>query len=182
MGALLLGFLREPALWVASMMFAGIAGSAMTADIGARRIREELDALEVLGVDKIRTLVVPRVVAMIAIAPVLGLLTLFTAMAVNYLIIPIFYPSVTYSGEIQSLVSFLFTIDVVVLLLKLPLVGLVVGIVSCHKGLTTKGGAEGVGRSVNQAVVIMFVSLFLLNALVNTGYLALCPSVQELRG
>lgn len=181
-GALFVGFMREPALWVASMIFAGVAGSAMTADIGARKIREELDALKVLGVDTIRTLVVPRVVAMIAIAPVLGVLAWFTAMAVNFTLIPIAYPSVSYASEIDTMKAFLYQIDLIALLIKLPLVGLLVGIVSCQKGLSTAGGAEGVGRSVNQAVVTMFVGLFVLNSLVNTAYLALFPSVQELRG
>jgi phospholipid/cholesterol/gamma-HCH transport system permease protein len=181
-GALTIGWIREPAIWVSSMIFAGVAGSAMTADIGARRIREELDALEVLGVETTRSLVVPRVVAMVAIAPVLGLVTLFVAEGVTYLLVPIFYPSVTYGGQMETIRAFLFTVDLVMLLVKLPLVGLFVGVVACHKGLTTKGGAEGVGRSVNQAVVIMFLGLWLLNSLVNTGYLALFPSVQELRG
>lgn len=181
-GALLLGFMREPALWVASMIFAGVAGSAMTADIGARKIRDELDALKVLGVDTVRSLVVPRVVAMVAIAPVLGILAWFTAMVVNFALIPLAYPTVTYGGEIEAMEAFLYKVDLIAMLVKLPLVGLLVGIVACQKGLSTRGGAEGVGRSVNEAVVIMFVGLFVLNSLVNTGYLALFPSVQELRG
>lgn len=182
LGALNLGFTREPAVWVSSMIFAGVAGSAMTADLGARRIREELDALDVLGVDKIRSLVVPRVVAMMAIGPVLAFLTILVATAVNYTLIPLFYPSVSYAGSLDALDSFIFSIDVIALLVKAPLIGLAIGIVACHKGLTTSGGAEGVGRAVNQAVVVMFVLIFLVNALVNTAYLALFPSVQELRG
>jgi phospholipid/cholesterol/gamma-HCH transport system permease protein len=181
-GGLLLGFTREPAEWVTAMIFAGVAGSAMTADLGARRIREELDALEVLGVDHIKALVVPRVVAMICVAPVLGLVCLFTSQVVDYALIPVFYPSVTYSSELEVMKSFMYTIDIVVLLIKLPLIGAFVGVVSCYKGLSTKGGAEGVGRSVNQAVVIMFLGVWVLNGLVNMAYLAGFPSVQALRG
>lgn len=181
-GALTIGFIREPAVWVASMIFAGVAGSAMTADIGARRIRDELDALQVLGMDTTRSLVVPRVVALMLVAPILGLLTVFVAYSVDYLLIPLVYPSVSYAGQAEMLEQFLYNVDVVMLLVKLPLVGLFVGIVACHKGLTSEGGAEGVGRAVNQAVVIMFLGVWLMNGLVNTGYLALFPSVQELRG
>jgi len=181
-GALTIGFMREPAVWVTSMVFAGVAGSAMTADIGARRIRDELDALTVLGMDLTRALVVPRVVALVFVAPVLGLLTLSVAYAVDYVLVPLFYPSVTYAGQAEIMDKYLYSVDLVFLLIKLPLVGLFVGIVACYKGLTTKGGAEGVGRSVNQAVVTMFLGLWLMNGIVNTGYLALFPSVQELRG
>lgn len=181
-GALVLGFVREPAVWVTAMIFAGVAGSAMTADIGARRIRDELDALAVLGVDTIRTLIVPRVVALTLVAPVLGLICLATALTVNYTLIPLFYPTVSYAGEIETMKSFLFGIDFLILCIKLPLVGFYVAIVACYKGLSTKGGAEGVGRSVNEAVVSMFLGLFLLNAVLNSAYLAAFPSVQSLRG
>jgi phospholipid/cholesterol/gamma-HCH transport system permease protein len=181
-GALVIGFTREPAVWVTSMVFAGVAGSAMTADIGARRIRDELDALAVLGVDTVRSLVVPRVVGMALVAPVLGFACLATALTVDYLLIPLFYPSVSYAGETEAMKSFLYSIDILVFCIKLPLVGAYVGLVACYKGLSTKGGAEGVGKAVNQAVVIMFLGLWLLNTILNSAYLAAFPSVQGLRG
>lgn len=180
-GGLTIGFMREPAMWVTSMIFAGVAGSAMTADLGARKIREELDALAVLGVDAVRALVVPRVVGMTLVAPVLGLVTYFTAMAVCATLVPLFYPSVSFAAEIDTMRDFLFTVDVIALFVKLPIVGLLVGLISCYKGLSTSGGAEGVGRSVNQAVVLMFLALWLLNGLVNGAYLAIFPSASELR-
>ena len=64
-GGVIVGFQREVSTWITMMIFAGVAGSALTADLGARKIREELDAMAVLGVDQFRTLVVPRVVAMV---------------------------------------------------------------------------------------------------------------------
>lgn len=181
-GGLVTGFTREPSEWVTAMIFAGVAGSAITADLGARRIREELDALSVLGVDQVKSLVVPRVVAMILVAPVLGLICLFISQAVDYLLIPLFYPSVSYSSEIETMRHFMFSVDILILMVKLPIVGAFVGIVSCYKGLNAKGGAEGVGRAVNQAVVLMFLGLWLLNSLLNLAYLAQFPSVQGLRG
>jgi phospholipid/cholesterol/gamma-HCH transport system permease protein len=181
-GGLVIGFTREPSEWVTAMIFAGVAGSAMTADLGARRIREELDALQVLGVDHIKSLVVPRVVAMILVAPVLGLICLFVSQAMDYILIPIFYPSVSYASEIEVMKNFLFTVYFLVLVIKLPIVGAFVGIISCYKGLSAKGGAEGVGRAVNQAVVLMFLGLWLLNSLLNLAYLSQFPIVQGLRG
>jgi phospholipid/cholesterol/gamma-HCH transport system permease protein len=181
-GGLTIGFMREPSVWVTAMIFAGVAGSAMTADIGARRIREELDAMSVLGVDTIRALVVPRVVAMTLVAPVLGLVTFLTAQVVDYLLVPVFYPSVTFAAELDTMKSFLYTVDILALFVKLPLCGFAVGLISCAKGLSTKGGAEGVGTAVNQSVVLMFATLWVINGLVNGAYLALFPSVQQLRG
>jgi phospholipid/cholesterol/gamma-HCH transport system permease protein len=181
-GGLTIGFMREPAVWVTAMVFAGVAGSAMTADIGARRIREELEALSVLGVDTTRALVVPRIVAMTLVAPVLGLITFLTSQVVDLLLIPIFYPSVSFGPQLDTMKDFLYTVDVLALLVKLPLCGFAVGLISCAKGLSTKGGAEGVGTAVNQAVVLMFGTLWVINGLVNGAYLALFPSVQQLRG
>lgn len=181
-GGLVLGFMREPSEWVTAMMFAGVAGSAMTADLGARKIRDELDALTVLGVDNVRTLVVPRVVAMTLVAPVLAFICLLTALVVLYILIPVVYPSVSYGSERAVGKSFLFGMDVMVLLFKMPICGFFVGMVSCYKGLTCGGGAEGVGKAVNSAVVIMFLGLWILNGLVNGAYLALFPNVLGLRG
>jgi phospholipid/cholesterol/gamma-HCH transport system permease protein len=181
-GGLTIGFMREPAVWVTAMVFAGVAGSAMTADIGARRIREELEALSVLGVDTTRALVVPRIVAMTLVAPVLGLITFLTSQVVDLLLIPVFYPSVSFGPQLDTMKDFLYTVDVLALFVKLPLCGFAVGLISCAKGLSTKGGAEGVGTAVNQAVVLMFGTLWVINGLVNGAYLALFPSVQQLRG
>jgi phospholipid/cholesterol/gamma-HCH transport system permease protein len=181
-GLLLLGFTREPAEWVTAMIFAGVAGSAITADLGARKIREELDALNVLGLDVVRTLVVPRVVAVTLVGPVLGLITLLTSQVVNYALVPLVYPSVSYAGEWQSMASFIYSIDFVVLVIKLLMVGAFVGVISCYKGLSSKGGAEGVGRAVNQGVVVMFLGLWVFNGVFNSAYLALFPSVLGLRG
>lgn len=181
-GGLTIGFMREPAVWVTAMVFAGVAGSAMTADIGARRIRDELDALSVLGVDTIRALVVPRVVAMTLVAPVLGLVTFLISQVVDFLLIPVFYPSVSFEAQLDTMQSFIYTADIMALCVKLPLCGFAVGLISCAKGLSTKGGAEGVGTAVNQAVVLMFATLWVINGLVNGAYLALFPSVQQLRG
>jgi phospholipid/cholesterol/gamma-HCH transport system permease protein len=71
---------------------------------------------------------------------------------------------------------------VLAFIVRLELVGLFVGLVATYKGLSAGGGAEGVGRAVNQAVLIMFVGVWIINALANTAYLALFPEVTALRG
>src|SRR5690349_14963789 len=87
-GGLYIAFSREVCTWITMMVFAGIAGSAICADLGARKIREELDALAVLGVERVPALVVPRVVATTIAAMSLALLSLLISQTVNYLTAP----------------------------------------------------------------------------------------------
>jgi phospholipid/cholesterol/gamma-HCH transport system permease protein len=181
-GGNITGWTREPGYWVTSMIFAGVVGSAMTADLGARKIREELDAMRVLAINPIRSLVVPRVVALTVMAPLLGLIAVLDAMAVSYLTYPLLLPNVTHAAFVDSTVSFMNGPDLFSLMAKMCVTGLLVGVVCCYKGLSAKGGAEGVGRAVNQAVLITFVSLWLLNSLWNAVFLANTPAVQVLRG
>jgi phospholipid/cholesterol/gamma-HCH transport system permease protein len=163
------------------MIFAGVAGSAITADLGARRIRDELDALAVLGVDTIRSLVVPRVVGLGLIAPVLGLLSLAVTVGELYLLAPALL-DVSRGSYVESLSLAIYPVDLIAFFVKFFLVGVVVGVVSSYKGLTTGGGAEGVGRAVNATVVITFFTLWALSVVFNTGYLSLFPEVTTQRG
>ena len=181
-GGNITGWTREPGYWVTAMIFAGVVGSAMTADLGARRIREELDAMRVLAIDPIKALVVPRVVALTLMAPLLGLIAVLDAMAVSYLTNPLLVPNLTHAAFIDSTLAFMNLPDLLSLIGKLLVTGAFVGVVCCYKGLSAKGGAEGVGRAVNDAVLITFVSLWLLNSLWNTIFLANSPAVQVLRG
>ena len=180
-GATFLGFIREPAMWISVMIYAGVAGSAMTADLAARKLRQELDALAVLGVDTQRSLVVPRIVAMAIAAPVLGGLALLMSQALDLVVFP-FYFGINGSAFFENLSQFLLSIDVMAFIFRLFVVGLFVGLVATYKGLSADGGAEGVGRAVNEAVLIMFVGVWVINALTNTAYLALFPDVSTLRG
>jgi phospholipid/cholesterol/gamma-HCH transport system permease protein len=181
-GGNITGWTREPGYWVTSMIFAGVVGSAMTADLGARKIREELDAMRVLAIDPIKSLVVPRVVALTFMAPLLGLLAVLDAMLVSYITYPLLLPNSTRAAFVDSTLAFMNPADLFSLLGKLMVTGLFVGVVCCYKGLSARGGAEGVGRAVNQAVLITFVSLWILNSLWNAVFLANTPIVQVLRG
>jgi phospholipid/cholesterol/gamma-HCH transport system permease protein len=180
-GAMWLIWVREIGTWITAMIFAGVVGSAATADLGARKIREELDALDVLGIDKLRLLVVPRVVAMTIASPVMAIVSLYLVVGVNYILGPL---TLGYSHGVyrDNLVHTILPIDVYAMLLKNAVIGFFVGVVSCHKGLSCKGGAEGVGRAVNQAVVISFFGIWLFNSLFNLGYLTLFPDAATLRG
>jgi phospholipid/cholesterol/gamma-HCH transport system permease protein len=181
-GGITVGFIREPGYWVTSMIFAGVVGSAITADLAARRIRDELDALAVLGVETVRLLLVPRIVALMLMAPVLLLLSVLNGIGVTYLVAPHLVPSISGVDYLDTAAAFVTTGDIVSALLKCAVTGLFVGIVCCFKGLTAKGGSEGVGRAVNEAVLITFLGLWILNALWNSVFLAEFPDVQVLKG
>jgi phospholipid/cholesterol/gamma-HCH transport system permease protein len=177
-----LGQIRESSYWITSMVFAGVVGSAMTADLGARKIREELDALKVLAMDPMRMLVVPRIIALALMAPVL----LFLALAAGILAVgtfgPMLAPGLDMSDFISTSKNSMVGLDVASALLKAVATGVLVGVVCCYKGLSAKGGAEGVGRAVNEAVLITFVALWAFGALWNAVFFSLFPNVLTLRG
>ena len=165
---------REISPFCTGMAIAGVMGAAMTADLGARKVREELDALEVLGIDPERILVLPRVLAMTVMVfgfNILGVV-IGTAMAgISSTVIGTASAGSFYASFLNSMD----TPDLIGTALKSILLGLSIGVICAHKGLTVKGGAEGVGRSVNQAVVLCFCSIWILNFSFNTILLGLNP-------
>jgi phospholipid/cholesterol/gamma-HCH transport system permease protein len=180
-GGLYIASVREVATWITMMVFAGIAGSAITADLGARKTREELDARSVLGVDSVRALVVPRVLATTAAGMSLALLALLMSQIALYLTAPShlgFSPGVYRDNAIHNVIPS----DLYASLIKHAFLGFFVGVVACHKGLTSRGGAEGVGRAVNQTVVIAFFGIWAFNSMFQLAYLTLFPQSSVLRG
>lgn len=168
--------LREISPFCTGMAVAGVMGTAMTADLGARKIREELDALTVLGVDAIRTFVLPRVIAITVmmvgfsvIGSVLGMgMAWTTATVIGH----------TSSGAfLGNLFGSLTLPEIIGELTKVTLIGLFIGVVSAQKGLNARGGAEGVGRAVNEAVVLSFAAVWIFNFVVNATMLGLNPDM-----
>ncbi|MDX8152977.1 ABC transporter permease [Patulibacter brassicae] len=176
-GAVIVGLMREMAIWTTGMVFAGVAGSAMAADIGSRKAREELDALDVLGVDKIRMLVVPKVVAGALICPVLGMLCVLFLELANAVLAP---GQFGYSREVlfASTRGSLTALDIYGALIRFVIIGAMVAVVASYKGLTASGGTEGVGRAVNQTIVVSFALIWGFDAFFNLAYLSLFPDAQ----
>src|SRR5579862_808911 len=146
-GFFVLASIREFAPFVTAVVLAGVAGTAITADLGARKIREELDALQVLGVDPIKNLVVPRFLALMVVtglfdiyALLFGIFGGILATLVNHAPLGPFWATFFNNAE---------TTDLWGSVLKTTLFGAIIAIVCCYKGMTASGGAEGVGRAVN---------------------------------
>jgi phospholipid/cholesterol/gamma-HCH transport system permease protein len=175
------GLLRELVTWITMMIVAGVAGSAIAGDLGSRKIREELDALDVLGVDKFRTLVVPRVMAITFVALVLPLLIHIVATVGNSLAVTITLglPLQTQWSGIELAMN---PYDLAAACMKHLIIGFFLGVVACQKGLSASGGAEGVGRAVNETVAISFFGIWLFNGLFNFAYLTVVPEAIGLKG
>jgi phospholipid/cholesterol/gamma-HCH transport system permease protein len=171
--------IREQAVWITGMVVAGVVGTAICADLGARKTRDEIAALEVIGVDVVRTLVAPRALAITVLMPAFGILVIVTEF---YGLMLAFLQFGGEAGAFTEAGAYSFShIDIFMFLLKTTAVGLIVGVVCCYKGMNATGGPLGVGRAVNQAVVIAFVLVWILNYAFNSTYLSLFPDAQTLR-
>jgi len=174
-----LAAIREIGPLVTAIVLAGVAGTAITADLGARKIREELDALQVLGVDPVKNLVVPRFLSLMLVTALFNMYTILFG---------IFGGIVAELVNGQPLGPFwvtLFnntsTVDVWGSEVKATVFGAIIAIVSCYKGITASGGAEGVGRAVNQAVVVAFLAIGAFNYAFTQMLLATHPQVLVIK-
>lgn len=177
---LFLQAMRTFTMWIVSMVVAGVIGTALTADIGARRVREEIDAMEVMGVDPIRDLAVPRVVSLTLITTLLAIPALLVTMLSMQLGAAYVarQPAAHFQSNLFANVS---PLEVVSVVFNCFLVGVLIGTVCCYKGFTASGGAIGLGRAVNQAVVISFVSVWILELAYNALLLGLFPNLGSFR-
>ncbi|HWJ09654.1 MAG TPA: ABC transporter permease [Nocardioides sp.] len=168
--------IREISPFCTGMAVAGVMGTAMTADLGARRIREELDALTVLGVDAERTLVLPRVIAITTMMVLFNILG--SLLGIGVALIAATWLGDTSPGAYMGNIFGALTLpELGGTVIKTLMVGLFIGVVAAHKGLTARGGAEGVGRAVNEAVVLSFAAIWVINFVVNATMLGLFPEM-----
>lgn len=172
--------IREIAAFMVGMVVAGVIGTSITSDLGARKAREELDALKVLGLDPIRMLVIPRVIATAVMCALLNCLT--SSVGVLLGLIAVGALGQTTSGAyVSSMAHSLYAADVWGAELKTLLTGLFIGVICSYKGLHAGGGPEGVGRAVNQAVVMCFAMVWVLNFFFNAIAQGLNPNLLMLR-
>lgn len=169
-----LGVIREGAPVVTALLLAGAAGSAICSDLGARTIREEMDAMRVMGISPVRRLVVPRVAALVVVGVLLCAIVAMTGVVAGYLF-NVYVQHGTAGSYLSSLTSFATAGDFVVAELKAGIFGFLSAIVAAHKGLHAKGGPKGVADAVNQSVVFTFLLLFSTNILLTQAYLLIAP-------
>lgn len=171
--------LRVFAPLVTAIVLAGVAGTAICADLGAREVRQETDALRVLGVEPVKSLVVPRMFALMLMSVIFDVWALLAGILGAMVVVlqqgqslaPFFSTFISNATPLELGASFL----------KCAIYGAVIALVCCYKGLTASGGAEGVGRAVNQSVVIAFLAIGAIDYVFSQMLLATHPVLSEVR-
>jgi phospholipid/cholesterol/gamma-HCH transport system permease protein len=147
---------------VTVLVVAGAGATSMCADLGARTIREELDAMRVMGINPIQALVVPRVLAATLIAVLMSSVVILVGLVGGFFF-SVYVQHVTPGAFAGGMTIITHLADVVIALIKAGLFGLAAGLIACYKGTSVGGGPAGVGNAVNETVVFTFVALFAIN-------------------
>src|SRR5437588_7904494 len=172
--AMVLAIVREASPVATALLIAGAGGSAMTADLGSRKIRDEIAAMEVMAVNPVHRLVTPRLFAASTVGLFLVSLVSVAGIAGGFFF-NVVIQGVTPGAYFQGFTSLVQLPDLYSSLLKAAVFGFIAAMVSCYKGLYAKGGPKGVGDAVNQAVVITFILVFFANFIMTSLYFALVP-------
>jgi len=161
---------REIGPIVSVLVVAGAGATAICADLGSRKIREEIDALVTLGIDPVERLVVPRVLASTLVGVALNGMVTVVGLVGGYF----------FSVVLQGATPGLYLSDLTLLVglpdflaseAKAGVFGLLAGLTACFLGLNAKGGPKGVGEAVNQTVVFSFMLLFAANSVITALFL-----------
>ncbi|RAU92430.1 MlaE family ABC transporter permease [Mycolicibacter senuensis] len=152
---------------VTVLVVAGAGSTAICADLGARTIREEIDAMEVLGIDPIHRLVVPRVIAATVVALLLNALVIVIGLAGGFLF-GVYLQNVSGGAYLSTLTLLTGLPEVIISTVKASVFGLIAGLVGCYRGLTVRGGSKGLGTAVNETVVLCVIALFAVNVVLTT--------------
>lgn len=161
-GVLALSLCRELGPVLTAVILAGRVGSAFAAEIGTMRVTEQIDALYMLKTDPIDYLVIPRAIACCLMLPVLTILSILTGMAGGLLIARNLY-GISPTIFLESARNFLQVWDLCSALIKAFCFGALIAVIGCSWGLTTTGGAKGVGQSTTTAVVTALLAIFISN-------------------
>ena len=156
------GIVRQGAPITAGLLMGGAAASAIASDLGARAVRDELDALRVMGVNPVRHLVVPRFLALIALAPVLCGVIIASSVVASFLL-SLTVTDVATGTYWLSFGAFAKIEDIWFAVAKAVVFAAITGIVSSLRGMEAKGGPRGVADAVNAAVVLNVVGVLIAN-------------------
>lgn len=157
-----LGVVGQGAPMATGLLMSGAAASAIASDLGARAIREEIDAMRVMGVDPIQRLVVPRFIAMLVIAPVLCIMIIAAGVLAG-LAISANINDVVPGSFWQSFGDFATPTDLAFSVIKALVFAVIVVLIASLRGLEAKGGPKGVANAVNASVVLSVFCIFMAN-------------------
>ena len=157
-----LGITRELGPVLTGLIVAARAGGAMAARLGTMRVNEQMDALDVMGVNTKQYLIAPRIIAAVLCMPLLTALFDFMAMVGCWFLCikivglddAVFYEKIAQTVEVYHINEGLF---------KSAIFGLMFAVICTYKGFNTSGGAKGVGEATNRGVVISMVSIIIID-------------------
>jgi phospholipid/cholesterol/gamma-HCH transport system permease protein len=163
-----LSVLREMGPLMTAIILAGRSGSAFAAEIGTMKVREEIDALKTMGLEPVRFLVVPRVIAAVVMTPVLTVFAdLFGVMGGSVVMMSLGFPLITFFNQLQSAVSYG---SLVGGLVKAFAFGILIAAIGCLRGLQTETGASAVGLSTTHAVVSGIILIVITDGIFSVIY------------
>ena len=170
----MLAVARELGPVLTALMVTGRVGSAMATELGTMRVTEQIDAMEVMAVDPVNYLVVPRIIAGMVMVPALSLIFAMVAGIGSYLV-GVGVLGIDEGAFMSRIQWYLDPYDFTQGFYKSIVFGLVITLVGCYKGYHASGGARGVGTATTQAVVIGSISIFILNYILTSFLLLFEP-------
>jgi phospholipid/cholesterol/gamma-HCH transport system permease protein len=155
-----LSIMKEMAPVITALLLAGRIGASITAEIGTMRVNEEIDALLTLGISPIRYLGMPRFVGCISMLPLLVVYASVIGMFGGAIIANAYF-DMSYTTYFKGALDAMVVSDIVEGIVKAALFGAIVATVAIHRGLSARGGAEGVGRAITSCVVTSFIGIII---------------------
>lgn len=166
-GLISIAVVRELAPVITAIVVAGRVGAAITAEIGSMKVTEQVDALRVFGIDPIKYLLVPRLVACAIVSPLLTIIS-----AIVSIIAGMFLAKSTvglnYSVYLDSARTFIEIRDVFIMMLKAAIFGILISIIATSTGLVVKEGAEAVGNAATKTIVWSIILIFTFNYIITS--------------
>src|SRR3954471_17354909 len=166
---------RELGPVLTALMVTGRVGASMSAEIGTMKVTEQIDALRALAVHPIDYLVVPRTLAMIVSMPLLVAECVAIGIAAGYFV-AIFLLEVNGTYYMANMVRWTMLRDIIMALSKAFIFALLIVFISCHKGLTSREGAVGVGQATTEAVVNASLAVLIFNFFLTMGLNIIFPA------
>lgn len=152
--------IRELGPVFSALMVAGRVGSAISAELGSMVVSQQIDAMRALGTDPIRKLVTPRILALVVTLPLLVIIADILGLIGAAIVAKSLF-ALDYNAFIATARVGIQTDDIIGGIIKPIVFGFIIGIIACHKGLTTSGGTVGVGRSTTIAVVLSSIYIII---------------------
>jgi len=159
--------IRELAPLLTAIILTGRTGAAIAAELGTMRVRSEIDALAVMGINPVRFLVVPRIVALSAVGPALALLAMFIGIA-GGMVVGIIYLDLSPATFWDRIVERVELGDFVHGLIKSLVFAWIIGFAGCHLGMNASGDADSVGAATTRTVVVGIFSIIIVDAIFAT--------------